>query len=135
MLTFSNMNYGLYEDAIGRFDKFYCYAPEKWQIEGFTKEFSHILDFIDREKGFYEIAPKGFSKASAIKYIANYLNIPMEETVAIGDSNNDLQMLKCAHIAIAMGNGNDNVKGMADYVTTNVSEDGIKNALIWLNVI
>lgn len=135
MKSFKKHNYGLYSEACGNYDKFYCYAPEKWQIEGFMKEYEHLLDFIDRERGFYEIAPKGFSKASAMEYIANKLEIPMEDTVAIGDSNNDLLMLRCAHTPIAMGNGNDNVKSIAKFITTDVDDNGIYNALEWLGVL
>lgn len=135
VLRFRDLGYGLYEEACGNYDKFYCYAPKPWQMEGFQKEYENLLDFIDREKGFFEIAPKGFSKASAMKYIADYLKIPMEETVAIGDSNNDLQMLECAYTPIAMGNGNENVKKLAKYVTADVDEDGIYHALKWLKVI
>lgn len=135
MVRFASERYGSYEDALGMFDKFYCFAPQPGQMEGFQSEFEDILDFIDREKGYYEIAPKGFSKASAMRYMAKYLQIPMEETVAIGDSNNDLQMLECAATAIAMGNGNATVKEMADYVTTDVDKDGIWNALSWIGVL
>lgn len=135
VLRFADQGYGSYEEAIENFDKFYCYSPTKEQMIGFQKEYSDLLDFIDRERGFYEIMPKGYSKASAMEYIAAHLGIPMEETVALGDSNNDLQMLQCAHTAIAMGNANQNVKKLAKYVTTDVDEDGIYHALEWLKVL
>ena len=135
MKRFSHMHYGFYDEAPGCFDKFYCLAPNKSQIEGFQNEFGDILDVIDRQKGYYEIGPKGYSKAGAIRFMADYLKVPMEETVAIGDSNNDLQMLSAAHTAIAMGNANDAVKNIADYITTDVSEDGIYHALDWLGVL
>ena len=93
------------------------------------------MDFIDRERGFYEILPKGCSKASAIRHMAKLLQIPMEDTVAIGDSNNDLSMLKCVGTSIAMGNSTQNILDMADYITTDVDKDGIWNALEWLGVI
>ena len=98
-------------------------------------DLSEILDFIDREQGFYEIVPKGYSKATAIRYITDYLKIPMEDTVAIGDSNNDLPMLKYAHTSIAMGNSSKQVLETADYITTDVDKDGIWNALRWLGVL
>ena len=59
----------------------------------------------------------------------------MEETVAIGDSSNDVAMLKRAGCSIAMGNGTDEVKALADYVTATVEEDGIWKALDWLGVL
>ena len=104
-------------------------------MDGMKRDLSDILDFIEREHGFYELVPKGYSKATAIHYIAEHLNIAMEDTVAIGDSNNDLPMLKCAHTSIAMGNSSPQVLEMADYVTTDVDKDGIWNALKWLGVL
>ena len=59
----------------------------------------------------------------------------MEDTVAIGDSNNDLPMLQCAHTSIAMGNSSKQVLEAADYITTDVDKDGIWNALKWLGVL
>ena len=76
-----------------------------------------------------------YSKATAIRYITDYLKIPMEDTVAIGDSNNDLPMLKYAHTSIAMGNSSKQVLETADYITTDVDKDGIWNALKWLGVL
>jgi Cof subfamily protein (haloacid dehalogenase superfamily) len=104
-------------------------------MDGMKHDLSEILDFIDREQGFYEIVPKGYSKATAIRYITEYLNIPMEDTVAIGDSNNDLPMLQYAHTSIAMGNSSKQVLEVADYITTDVDKDGIWNALKWLGVL
>lgn len=127
--------YSELKDAPGNFDKFFAYVDEKSKMEAFRAEFEEELDFIDRENGYYEVVPKGFSKATAIQFIADALHIPLEETVAIGDSNNDLPMLEFAHTSIAMGNSSKAVLEMADYVTTDVTEDGIWNALKWLGVL
>lgn len=123
------------EYAPGRFDKFFAYVDEKERMDAFQAEFGQELDFIDREHGFYEIVPKGCSKATAIQFLADRLRIPLEDTVAIGDSNNDLPMLKYAGTSIAMGNATRAVLDMADYVTTDVMNDGIWNALGWLGVL
>lgn len=124
-----------WEDAPGHFDKLFLHEGEAWRIESFRREMEEELEFIDRERGFWEIAPKGYSKGSAIRFLAERLGIPMEYTVAIGDSSNDLEMLRCAGTAIAMGNAVGAVKDIADYITTSVTEDGIRNALEWLKVI
>ena len=92
-------------------------------------DLSEILDFIDREQGFYEIVPKGYSKATAIRYITEYLNIPMEDTVAIGDSNNDLDMLRYVQNSIAMGVCTEEVAEAASYRTDTVEQDGIEKAM------
>lgn len=135
MELFAGEGYGGYGEAPGRFDKFYCYAPDPGQIQGFYGEYKELLDVIDREKGFYEVVPKGFSKGGGIRYMAEYLGVPIENTAAVGDSNNDLDMLKCAGNAIAMGNAGNAVKEMADYITTDLEQDGIRNALNWLKVL
>lgn len=121
------------EDKI--IDKMFVYTNENSDLETFRKRFEDRLDFIDRERGFWEIVPKGFSKASAIHYIIDYLGMDIKDTVAIGDSNNDISMLACVHTSIAMGNSTRAVLDMADYITTDVNEDGIENALRWLGVL
>ena len=130
-----NRKYDRYANAPGNYDKLYAYAETPAGMDGMKHDLSEILDFIDREQGFYEIVPKGYSKATAIRYITEYLNIPMEDTVAIGDSNNDLPMLQYAHTSIAMGNSSKHVLEVADYITTDVDKDGIWNALKWLGVL
>ncbi len=127
--------YDFYANAPGNFDKLYVYAESPEEMEGMKQELSALLDFIEREHGFYELVPAGYSKATAIQYITDYLKIPMKDTVAIGDSNNDLPMLKYAHTSIAMGNSSQDVLETADYVTTDVDKDGIWNALKWLGVL
>ncbi len=128
-------SYCAWELAPGRFDKFYAYVDDVANMDAFAEEFGDFLDFIDRERGFFEVVPKGYSKASAISELAKKLHIPMEDTVAIGDSNNDIPMLQCAGISIGMGNSTQNVLNMVDYVTTDVDKDGIRNALKWLGVL
>lgn len=132
---FDGFSFGSWEDAIGHFDKLFAYAEDRLRMDAFADEFSEGLDFIDRRRGFFEIIPKGCSKASAMEHIAGILKVPMEETVAIGDSSNDVAMLKHAGRSIAMGNGTDEVKSLADYVTTAVEDDGIRNALNWLGAL
>lgn len=132
---YKGFSFGNWEDAIGNFDKLYAYAQDRHRMDDFADEFSEELDFIDRRRGFFEIIPRGCSKASAMEYIVESLKLPMEETVAIGDSSNDVVMLKRAGRSIAMGNGTDEVKALADYVTTSVENDGIWNALDWLGVL
>ena len=123
------------EEVYGRFDKLLLYAEEPERVESFRQEFARELDFIDREAGFWEVMPMGCSKGRAMERPADTLGIPMADTVAIGDSSNDLEMLRCAGTGIAMGNATAAVRAMADYVTTDVTEDGIRNALDWLGVL
>ena len=65
----------------------------------------------------------------------DYFNIELNDTYAIGDSSNDLPMLEFAGTGIAMGNSSDIVLKSADYVTDDILEDGIYNAMKHFNLI
>ena len=123
-----------YEDNID-FDKFVIFTNEKSNFNGFYEKYKNLLDFIKRGEGFYEIVPKNYSKASGIEYLINHLNIKKENTYAIGDSTNDLSMLKYAATSIAMGNSSESLLDQVTYVTTDVDKDGIFNALKYYSLI
>lgn len=76
-----------------------------------------------------EVNNKGTSKGRTVALFANILKIKREEIIAIGDSENDMDMIKFAGLGIAMGNANNEVKEIADYVTATNEEDGVARAL------
>ena len=80
-------------------------------------------------KYFCEIANKEATKGNAIKFLANKYGIKIEEVMAIGDQNNDIEMVETAGIGVAMGNGTAEIKKAADYITTSVDEDGFVKAV------
>ncbi len=74
-------------------------------------------------------------KAEGIKYFCNLYGIPQNEIMAFGDAENDIDMLKTAEIGVAMENGGDCVRKIADYVTSGVDDDGIGKALRYFHII
>lgn len=76
-----------------------------------------------------DITPKMGSKSQGIQRYMEHYGIKQEETMAFGDGENDIEMLKFVHIGVAMGNANDTVKAAANYVTDSVDNDGIRKAL------
>ena len=84
---------------------------------------------------FTDIIPKDGGKNKGIDAIINHFGIKLEETMAFGDGGNDIDMLKHAGIGIAMENARDDVKEIADFITTSVDDDGITNALKHYNVL
>lgn len=78
---------------------------------------------------FCEICKKDVSKGLAIELLAKKWNIKKEEILAIGDQDNDIEMLKSAGIKVAMCNGSKNVKEVADFVTLSVDDDGFSYAI------
>ncbi len=78
--------------------------------------------------GVAEFVPKGFNKGTGIAKVCELLGADLKDTFAFGDSRNDLEMLEAAGVAVVMGNGSKEAKEAADYVTTDLDEDGIWNA-------
>ena len=84
---------------------------------------------------FLDINIKNSGKHLGIDKIIEYYGIDLSETIAFGDANNDISMIKHTAIGVAMGNANENVKKAADYVTDDVDNDGVYKALKHFNLI
>ena len=84
---------------------------------------------------FADLFEASGGKHNGIDALLDYYNIPLEETMAFGDSTNDLGMLQHVKLGIAMGNAMEEVKKAADYVTDTPEKDGIYNALKKFGVI
>ena len=76
-----------------------------------------------------EINSREATKGVALEKLAAYLGIPLESTMAFGDDTNDITMLEAAGIGVAMGNAYDEVKGSADFVTSDCDENGVAYAI------
>lgn len=76
-----------------------------------------------------EIVRKGLSKAVGIDHIAKEMGIPRERIIAFGDEDNDLEMIDYAGIGVAMSNGIDDLKNIANEITLSNNEDGIAKFL------
>lgn len=77
-----------------------------------------------------EITPVTVNKAEAIKSILLAGELDPSSVIAIGDSDNDIEMLQLAARGIAMGNGNQAARDAADYVTAPLREDGLYKAFL-----
>ena len=67
-------------------------------------------------------------KGTALTTLARRLNIPLSQTMAIGDSSSDFEIIKRCGLGVAMGNAPDNIKAAADVVTGLNTEDGLAEA-------
>lgn len=76
-----------------------------------------------------EINAQGATKGNALLWLADYLGIERSQTMAFGDGENDISMLKAAGIGVAMGNGLEIAKDAADEVTLTNDEDGVAAAI------
>ena len=84
----------------------------------------------DPIKKFYgaEITNKDINKGTGIEKVLEYYHADRSDAIGIGDSGNDIPMLSYCGTSIAMGNGAESVKAIADYVTKDILDDGIYHA-------
>lgn len=78
---------------------------------------------------FLEIMPQGVDKGKGIRRLGELYGITADEIMALGDSQNDLDMLKAAGFPVAMANAADEVKAIASYVTASNNDDGVAAAV------
>lgn len=75
---------------------------------------------------YLEYCPEGATKGFGVQFLRKFLNIPHENTVAIGDQENDIAMIQAAYTGVAMQNAEQRVKDCADYVSVNDNNhDGV----------
>lgn len=72
-----------------------------------------------------ELINRKFNKGLAVRRVCDYLGVPVEDTVAFGDSMNDLEMIETAGLGVCMGNGSPELKKRARAVCPPVDEDGL----------
>ena len=76
-----------------------------------------------------DIVPRDGGKGAGVRATMERYGLVRDEVMAFGDGENDMSMMAEAGISVAMGNGEEQVKAMADYVTGAVEEDGVSRAL------
>jgi Cof subfamily protein (haloacid dehalogenase superfamily) len=103
-------------------------------VDHLRKEFPELL-FNQSCRFGYDVNLKGDLKAEGIRWLVKYLHYPEDDVYAIGDGFNDISMIKAVKHGIAMGNGFPEVKAVASYVTSSVTEDGVSNALKYFHLI
>lgn len=77
----------------------------------------------------FEIGRAGVTKSEGLKELTKFLHVPMEQTMAIGDSENDYSMINAAEIGVAMANASEDILAIADYITTSNKENGVGEAI------
>ena len=76
-----------------------------------------------------EINPAGVNKAAALLKVCDWLDLSMENVMAVGDSMNDIAMIREAGFGVAMGNAQDRVKEAANWITKDYTEHGVAHAI------
>ena len=110
----------------------YRKAVKEMNTERFT--FSEYLADVHMGRCI-ETSRKGVSKGSSIRWLSEMGLFDMKDTIGIGDSLNDLEMLKTCAYGIAMGNGEEELKKKADMITDRIEDDGFYKAFERLGMI
>nr|WP_263314294.1 Cof-type HAD-IIB family hydrolase [Mammaliicoccus sp. Marseille-Q6498] len=112
--------------------KILAYSSDLTKIDKAKAEIaeSQSLAVSSSSRGNIEITHSDAQKGIALEAIAEKLNIPMSDVMAIGDNLNDVSMLEKAGFAVAMENGAPEVKEIADYITDTNERSGVGKAII-----
>jgi Cof subfamily protein (haloacid dehalogenase superfamily) len=103
-------------------------GPDSRHAE-FVAKMSAYFTCIERGGGMVEYVAKGCSKASGVQQLLQHLHVKPEETFAFGDSTNDISMFQVVGHSVCMGDGMEEAKAQASFVTTPLRQDGIANGL------
>jgi Cof subfamily protein (haloacid dehalogenase superfamily) len=102
-------------------------AALRWQLSKQLDGEIHLTR--SNVKGIVEVLPANASKGRAVMRVMKDLNIPPENTMAIGDGENDIEMLQAVGTKIAMGNAVQSLKDIATQVVGNNDADGVAQAI------
>lgn len=87
------------------------------------------FEFVRPERVLYDILPKNSNKGMALMKLAEHLKIDKRKTVAIGDYNNDIPMIKRAAVGIAVSNASEETQEAADFITVSNEENAIARVI------
>lgn len=87
------------------------------------------LEVVSSSSNNFEVMCSGVSKGRGVEILAAYYNIKREEIICIGDNENDASMIAYAGLGVAMGNADEEIKIMAQYVTASNDEDGVAEVI------
>ena len=129
MVDFDKMNFSEEQNYIYKIcfiDKPEIILEKRNEI---PKEIVEKYEITSSVPEYLEIVKKGIKKSEAIKVVMEKYHIKQEEVMAIGDGENDVEMLEFAGLGIAMENAKDDVKSFANDITTSNNHDGVANAI------
>lgn len=105
-----------------------AYGCNREHIEGFRES---LLEYSEGKMDvcfscyeYLEFMPAGINKGNSIKWMCEYLKVPLENTIAVGDAENDITMIETAGIGAVMKNANDDIKQYGAYITEKDNNEG-----------
>ena len=105
-----------------------AYGCDRKHIEGFR---DFMMEYCEGKMNvcfsnyeYLEFMPVGINKGNAIRWMSEFLNIPMENTIAVGDAENDITMLQTAAVGAVMCNADEEIRQYGNYITEKNNNEG-----------
>lgn len=119
-----SMNYFMEHPA--ELEKFNLFFGNDYEAEEVYEKIKDLpVTFTTHTSHSLEINAVGVSKAEGLRVLCKKLGIDMSEVIAVGDAENDEEMIACAGLKVAMSNGSDRVKSLADVIADSNENDGV----------
>ena len=101
--------------------------PERAELieKELQKQFHSLINVFRSEPYFIELVPQNIDKATSLFRLLTSIGLTTDEMICCGDGFNDISMIECAGLGVAMENAQDLVKDAADYITASNDENGI----------
>lgn len=126
-----------------RIDKHFYMDNDIFQMWAFSEKKDHNhyrelfvgMDVVSWLGDGFDVLSAGMSKEKGIRRILKLENIPLENAYAFGDGDNDIEMLDFIPNSVCMGNGTENAKKHAKYLTEDIKDDGLIKGLTRLGLL
>lgn len=131
LLTYGEINLGESSKLDG-INKMVCAVGPKLineHLPKIPKSYHEKYNIVRSGEYLFEFLPKSVSKGFGLKMLGEILDIKPEEMMALGDEENDLSMIEFVGLGVAMANGSDVVKNVAQHITVSNEEDGVAVAV------
>ena len=111
------------------YDKIFLYEDERSDLKSFLEYTKGELEALDRGSHTYEVIQKGYTKATACRFIMEKFGINPKNAYVFGDSTNDIAMFEHVPNAVLMGRHSPELEPYASFLTKTVEQDGIWYAM------
>lgn len=119
--------YNEHEMPVAKFNIYHTTPQSRDKTKEKLKDTGLVL--VNAERSSVEISAQGTTKGTGLEKLCEYLDIRMDEVIAVGDADNDIDVLRKAGLSIAMGNANENVKSICDVIVSDCDSDGCVEAI------
>lgn len=119
--------YNEHEMPVAKLNLYHVSPKEREKSKEKLKDMDLVL--ADAERTSVEISASGTTKGTGLEQLCKYLGITMDDVIAVGDADNDIDVLRKAGLSIAMGNANETVKSICDVIVSDCDSDGCVEAI------